>query len=241
MVVEIISKGALRSTIPSQDTEARCDDAQVEVEEPHTTISSPAAEYQLNYAQGDVDNDCHPPCPATPAIERAREEEKGESTLIQKTSLPLAERMQHLNKSLEPDYHKLDRDFQLGRKRSSNGVLLTKSGKVDRRSSRRLGHQENQTPSRWSIAPETPAARLATDRLSDPFETPVLPSIEQSASGLEHGSNRQLQSDPSSRPIKSKDTKLFACGHCKKQYTSRQSLKYVESLHLLVLSEADNS
>ena len=235
MVVEIVSKEAAHSAELSQHTRAQCDDVQDEIEESaHSKIPRQANEVQFNDLQDNVDNDYQPPDPTTPASATTRVREVDGSFMpIDKTSLPLSERILYLNNT-EPDDRMRGLDAQVSRRRDSNGLLLTKNGKVDRRSLRYLRDQENQTPSRSSMAPETPVFRLGAVRLSDPFETPVLPSIEQFKSTLEHSPYPQLRPSSLSRSITSKDQKPFKCGGCKKQYTCRAGLKYVGSHHLVI-------
>jgi hypothetical protein len=161
MVIEIdSSNGPRQPTIHRQDDEA-----------------------QFNYVKDEEDDDYRPPTTPIPATAPSGVEERRDFTpLPEETSLPLTERILHLNKVIEPDYRMLVKDVERGRKRASNGLLFTKDGKVDRRSLRFLRDQENQTPSRCSLAPVTPetrSQRVASQQLSDPFELPVLPSIEQ--------------------------------------------------------------
>ncbi|KAE9373133.1 hypothetical protein N431DRAFT_338311 [Stipitochalara longipes BDJ] len=195
MVVEI-SKEAPPSTIPSQDTEV-----------------------QFNYAQNKVGDEYRAPEPTTPvsAITRSREEREG-ITHSDETSLPLSERILHLNKVVERDHHMRELDAQRRRKRDSNGLLLRKNGRVDKRSLRFLGDQDSQTPSRWSIAPDLPGTSVAGAQSPDPLELPILPSIEQSQVIFEPGAEPQIRTPTDPRPIK--------CSSCKKQYTTRAGLRY---------------
>lgn len=209
MVVGIVSKAASQTAMSGQEEE----------EDP------------FNYAEDAVDGDYQPPRPTTPvsAVIRSEEESRDVTPLSNETSLPLSERILRLNKVIEPDYRMREKDIERGRKRASNGLLLTKDGKIDRRSLRFLGDQENQLPSRWSMAPETPrpgAHNIASQQLSDHFEPPALPSIEQPEFVLDSRSTPQPQLGSLGSSIKLRDQKPFKCGFCKKQYTSRPGLSY---------------
>jgi hypothetical protein len=189
---------------------------------------------QFNYVEDEVDDDCRPPRPTTPisAITRSGEEERRDvAPLPDETSLPLSERILRLNKVIEPDYRMIAKDTERGRKRASNRLLLTKDGKVDIRSLCFLGDQENQTPSRWSLAPEAPhrALDVASQQLSDPLELPVLPSIERFETAPEPRPTPQARSGSLSSSITPRNHKPFKCGSCKKQYTTRAGLKYASS------------
>jgi hypothetical protein len=199
----------------------------------HPTIHGHDEEAQFNNVEHEENND-YPP-PTTPIFETAPSGVEGRrefTPLPEQTSLPLTERILHLNKVIEPDYQMLGKDVERGRKRASNGLLFTKDGKVDRRSLRFLKDQENQTPSRCSLAPETPEHRIqhvASQQSSDPFELPVLPSIEQFESAPKPRSTPHPRSGPMSDLATPRDQKPFKCGSCKKQYTSRAGLQYVGS------------
>jgi hypothetical protein len=198
----------------------------------HPTIQGHDEEAQFNGVEDEENND-YPP-PTTPIFETAPSGEgRREFTpLPEGTTLPLTERILHLNKVIEPNFQMLGKDVERGRKRASNGLLFTKDGKVDRRSLRFLKDQENQTPSRCSLAPETPENRsqqVASQQLSDPFELPVLPSIEQFESAPKPRSTPHPRSGPISDLATPRDQKPFKCGSCKKQYTSRAGLIYVGS------------
>jgi hypothetical protein len=211
MVIEIdSSNGPRQPTIHGQDDEA-----------------------QFNYGEDEGDDDYRPPTTPISATAPSGVDERTDFTpLPEESSLPLTERILHLNKVTEPDYRMLGKDVERGRKRASNGLLFTKDGKVDRRSLRFLRDQENQTPSRCSLAPETPETRsqhVASQQLSDPFELPTLPSIEQFESALKPRSTPYPRSGPMNDLVTPRDQKPFICGSCKKQYTSRAGLKYVIS------------
>lgn len=195
------------------------------------TIHGQDEEARFNYVEDEGDNDYLPP--TTPISETAPSGVEGRrdfTPLPEGTSLPLIERILHLNKVIEPDYRMLGKDVERGRQRALNGLLFTKDGKVDRRSLRFLRDQENQTPSRCSLAPETPetgSQHVASQQLSDPFELPVLPSIEQFESALKPRSTPRPRSGPVSDFVTPRDHNPFKCGSCKKNYTSRAGLKYV--------------
>jgi hypothetical protein len=192
---------------------------------------TPDRDEEFNYAEEEEDADYQPQRLTTPVSEGTQSGEDariGFTPPLDEITLPLSERILRLNKIIEPDYRMREKDLERGRKRASNGLLLTKDGKVDRRSLRFLGDQENQTPSRWSLAPKalrTGSETVANHQLSDPFELPIFASIENFASGLDHRSTSQ-RSDPLRSSTTPRDQKPFKCGTCKKQYTSRSSLKY---------------
>lgn len=205
LVIEIpSSKGATHSVIPSQDEELH-----------------------FNSVEDEVNDDYQPLGPATPV---SGEDARMDVTPpVDETSLPLSERILHQNKIIEPDYRMREKDFQRGRKRALNELLLTNDSKVNRRSRRFLGDQESQTPSRWSLAPETPRTGtqdIASQQLADPFELPVLPSIEHFESVLHPRFTPQPQPGSLSSSITPRALKPLKCGSCKKQYTSRTGLKY---------------
>ena len=218
------------STRPEQQFNAR---SRLVIEIPwskgatHSVIPSQGKELQSSSSEDEVDDDYQPLRPTTPV---SGEDARMDVTPpVDETSLPLSERILHLNKIIEPDYRMRGKDLQLGRKRASNGLLLTKDSKVDRRSRRFLGDQERQTPSRWSLAPETPRTGpqdVASQQLSNPFARPVLPSIEHFESALHPRSTPQPQPGSLSSSITPRALKLLKCGSCKKQYTSRKGLKY---------------
>ena len=134
-------------------------------------------------------------------------------------------------------------DVQLGRQRTPCGLLLTKDGKVDRRSLRYvgdLGDQENEILSRWSMAPETPVHRVARIQLPDASELPVLPSIEHFESILET-THPQLRSSSRSCSITPRDQKPFKCGACKKSYRNRSGLRYVRPICPFMSSYTNNT
>lgn len=197
------------------------------------TIYGQDEESQFNYVEDEGDNDYLPPTtPISETVPSGVEGRRDFTPRPEETSLPLTAQILHLNKVIEPDYRMLGKDAERGRKRASNGLLFTKDGKVDRRSLRFLRDQENQTPSRCSLAPETPATgsqHVASQQLSDPFENPVLPSIEQFESALTPRSTPHPRSGPMSDFVTPRDQKPFKYGSCKKQYTSRAGLKYVSS------------
>jgi hypothetical protein len=189
---------------------------------------------QFNDVEDKVDDDYQPPRPATPisAITPFREETtRGITPLPDETSLPLSERILRPSKIIEPDYGMIAKGTKQGRRRASNGLLLTKDCKVDKRSLRYLGDQENQTPIRWSLAPEGPhrALDVASQQLSHPLELPVLPSIERFETAPEPRLRSQPRSGSLSISITARDSKPFKCGSCKKKYTSRVNLKYASS------------
>ena len=218
------------STRPEQQFNAR---SRLVIEIPwskgatHSVIPSQGEALQSNSGEDEVGDDYQPLRSTTPV---SGEDARMDVTPpVDETSLPLSERTLHLNKTIEPDYRIRRKELQWGRKRASNGLLLTKDSKVDRRSRRFLGDQESQTPSRWSLAPETPRTGpqdVASQQLADPFELPVLPSIEHFEPALHPRSTPQPQPGSLSSSITPRALKPLKCGSCKKQYTSRKGLKY---------------
>jgi hypothetical protein len=191
---------------------------------------------EINYVEDEADDDYQPPGPVTPLSALSCTRLQGENGVREMTplpvdtSLPLSERILRLNKVIEPDYRMLEKDILQSRKRASNGLLLTKDGKVDRRSLRFLGDQENWTPSRSSVAPEDSmigARNGAARQLLGPCVLPIVPSTEQSESALPPRWTPQPQPGFLSSSITPRDQKPFKCGSCKKQYTTRVGLKYV--------------
>jgi hypothetical protein len=221
MVVGIVSKETAHSTLPSQDNES-----------------------QFDYVQNEVDDDYEPPYPTTPVSAIIRSVEEGrDSTPPNEDSMPLSERILNLDKIIEPDLRMRELDVQLGRQRTPCGLLLTKDGKVDRRSLRYvgdLGDQETEILSRWSMAPETPVHRVARIQLPDASELPVLPSIEHFESILET-THPQLRSSSRSSSITPRDQKPFKCGACKKSYRNRSGLRYVRPIRPLISSYTNNT
>jgi hypothetical protein len=191
---------------------------------------------QFNYVDDEVDDDYEPYEPATPVSGFAHSGSKERTDLTSLTKqLPMSEQILRLKTVLELDHATRKKDIERGRKRAPNGLLLTKDGKVDRRSLRLfncLGNEENQTPNRSSLAPENDQAggqEVSDQQSSGRFKIPVLPSVEQVEFSLETRSTPQSLFSSSNLAITPRDPRPFKCGSCNKEYVARAGLRYVSS------------
>lgn len=198
---------------------------------------------EFNYVEEEVDDDYQPPGPVTIIAALTHHRAPGESgereitSLSNGTILPLSERLLHSNKVLEPDHRMLAKNISPSRSRAANGLLLSKDGKVDRRSLRFLRDQENRVLSPSSFLPTAPmieAQVAAAQQNSDSFASHVLPSIEQADSALDPPSLPQLWPGSLSGSVILRDQKPFKCDSCKNRYTSRGGLRYVGAFLSLV-------
>jgi len=206
---------------------------------------------QFDYPEDETDHDYQPPEPATPVSTFMRSGDKGTTDIASPAdlaALPMSERILSLKTVVEPHTSMRNIDMRLGRKRASNGLLLTKDGKVDRRCLRGLsvsGDEENQPFSRSSLPPEETqngAQHIVNQQLPDPFERPILPSTEQFQSALERCLTPQPKSSSLNFSITPRDPKPYKCGSCGKAYVARAGLQHVSFVFPLVMRNlADES
>lgn len=191
---------------------------------------------QFDYPEDETDHDYQPPEPATPVSTFMRSGDKGTTDIASPAdlaALPMSERIFSLKTVVEPHTWMRNIDMMLGRKRASNGLLLTKDGKVDRRCLRGLsvsGDEENQPFSRSSLAPEETqngAQHIVNQQLQDPFERCLTPQPKSSSLNFS---------------ITPRDPKPYKCGSCGKAYVARSGLQHVSFVFPLVMRNlADES